>query len=84
MLALKVVVLDAELYSASNGDTFQGVIGQKRRVFAKILGLDEYILLIFTSRLALALKVVVLDAELYSASNGDTFRGGGLSQNTGF
>jgi hypothetical protein len=35
----------------------------------------EYILLIFALRLGLILKVVGLDVELNSASNGDIFEG---------
>jgi hypothetical protein len=48
----------------------------------------EYFLQIFTPESVLVLKVIVLDAELNSASNGDIFKGShranrGLSQNTG-
>jgi hypothetical protein len=51
---------------------------------------SKYIPLIFTPRLVLVLKVVVLDVELNSASNADIFKPGhqakkrGFHPNTGF
>ena len=56
----------------------RGVIGQKMGFWPEILGFSYYTLLIFVvvlravlKVLGLVLKVVGLDEELYSESNGD-------------
>jgi hypothetical protein len=80
VLTLKVVVLDAEFNSLSNGATFKGGHRTKLGGFDRNTGfftlLCYYILPIFASTLVLTLKVVVLDAEFNSLSNGVTFNKG--------
>ena len=78
-----MLVLDAELNSLSNGARFDRGHRHKKRVFAQILGfllsvsdvrtIFEFFLPRFAQRLVLTLKVVVLDAELNSLSNGTRF-----------
>jgi hypothetical protein len=65
VLILKMVVLDTELNSASNGDVFKGGHRAKRGAFARNTGFwRKYISLIFIPRLVPTLKVVLLNAEL--------------------
>ncbi len=85
VLVLKMLVLDTELNSASNGDVFKGGHRAKRGLSPEILVFDsKYIPLIFTPRLVLVLKVVVLDAELNSTSNADIFKAGHQAKKRGF
>ncbi len=50
----------------------------------KVTNRFEYFLLIFTLRLGMTLKVVGIDVELNSLSNGDIFKGGHRAKKLGF
>ncbi len=73
MPTLKVVVSDAELNSASNGDIFKVDLRAKRGIRLKYWVYGQYFLQIFVCRSTLAPKMVVLVAALNSASTGEIF-----------
>src|SRR5205085_2590721 len=84
-MTLKVIGIDAELNSLSNGGSFKGGHRAKNRVFTSNTGFFTlfywYILLIFVLRLGMTLKVVGIDAELNSLSASGSFKGSHRAKN---